>query len=296
MTTSAARDAQPQGTAGNQAQPTAERLRKIRLLASDIDGTLLNSDHRVLPAVRKAVAEAEAAGLTIVLASARSPTALAEIAAALGHDGPAICFSGGWTGTIEPRRSRIAAAQVFHIQKQAALAVAEKALDLGLVPSWHCEQAWLVPLSSPEIEREARVTHELPHVTSRLQDAPEPNKILVIGPPVALVALSHSVQMSHGRYLETTFSHPDYLEVLPHGVDKAAALVRLAARRGIRAEEIAAVGDGENDLGMIRAAGLGVAMANAPPPVQDAADWITANNDDAGVARFIRLIIDARRQ
>lgn len=250
----------------------------------------------MLPEVRKAVAEAEAAGLTFVLASARSPTALAGIAAELDHDGPAISFSGGWTGAIEPRRDQMSATEVFHIRKAAALAVAERALALGLVPSWHSEQAWLVPRSSPEIEREARVTHELPHVTPHLADAPEPNKILVIGPPPTLLALRDSVQKSHGLYLETTFSHPDYLEVLPKGVDKAAALLRLATRRGIRTEEIAAVGDGENDLGMIQAAGLGVAMANALSSVRDAADWITASNDDAGVARLIHLIIEAQRR
>lgn len=287
--------AEPEPTAGASASTAAERIRKIRLLASDVDGTLLTSDHRVLPEVREAFAEAKAAGLTLVLASARSPAALAGVAAEVDHDGAAICFSGGWAGSIDPGRGLVAADEQFWIPRPAALAVAEAALAAGLVPSWHCEQEWLVPGWSPEIESEARITRQTPHIAPRLAEAPEPNKVLLIGPPPMLVALRERLQGSHGRFLDATFSHPNYLEFLPKGADKAGALLRLAARRRIRPEEIAAVGDGENDLGMIRAVGFGVAMENALASVRAAAGWIAASNDEAGVAGLIRLIIRAQR-
>lgn len=79
-------------------------------------------------------------------------------------------------------------------------------------------------------------------------------------------------------------SEPYFLELVPPGIDKARSLAVLLERLGLTREEMVAMGDGYNDLSMIRFAGMGVAMANAQEPVRKAADYITLSNDEDGVA------------
>lgn len=79
-------------------------------------------------------------------------------------------------------------------------------------------------------------------------------------------------------------SEPYFLELVPLGIDKARSLAVLLERLGLTREEMVAMGDGYNDLSMIRFAGMGVAMANAQEPVRKAADYITLSNDEDGVA------------
>ena len=270
-------------------------LAAIRLLAIDIDGTLLTPDHRVLPEVRRAFADGRQAGLALVLASARSPAALRHILEDLGHAGSCICFSGGWIGRIDPAAATAVAAETVTIPLPAARAIAEAALEAGLVPSWHTERQWAVPGLSPAIEREIRVTRQTPCVTADFAAAGQPNKILLVGPRESLLDLRDRLQAAHGGEFDAVFSHADYLEILPKGVDKARAVLALAARDGLGRDAIAAVGDAPNDLGMIREAGYGVAMGNAAEEVRQAARWVTASNTEAGVARLIDRILAARR-
>lgn len=82
-------------------------------------------------------------------------------------------------------------------------------------------------------------------------------------------------------------SIPNNLEINAAGADKGGALIRLAARLGIPREATMSFGDGENDLSMIRMAGIGVAMANGEESVKEAADYITETNNEAGVAKAI---------
>lgn len=79
-------------------------------------------------------------------------------------------------------------------------------------------------------------------------------------------------------------SEPYFLELVPQGIDKARSLAVLLERLGLTREEMVAMGDGYNDLSMIRFAGMGVAMANAQEPVRKAADRVTLSNDEDGVA------------
>jgi Cof subfamily protein (haloacid dehalogenase superfamily) len=275
---------------------TDPALARIRLLAIDIDGTLLTGDHRVLPSVRRAFADARAAGLTLVLASARSPGALRHILADLNHAGPCICFSGAWTGTIDPSSATSTVEGSVTIPLSAALAIAGAAIAVGLVPSWHTERRWTVSRIGPSVEREMHVTRQTPEVSEDFAAAGAPCKILLIGPRNVLLGLRTSLAEDHGGEFEAVFSHATYLEVLPKGVDKARAVFSLAERRGIARDGVAAVGDAENDLGMIRAAGYGVAMANATEEVRQAARWVTASNEEAGVAVLIdRILATCRR-
>ena len=275
--------------------PADPTLAAIRLLAVDIDGTLLTSDHTVLPEVRRAFADGRADGLALVLASARSPGALRHVMEDLGHAGPCVCFSGAWTGTIAPAQATASAEHEVTIPQATALSIAAAGMAAGLVPSWHTERTWTVPRIAPTVMREMNVTRQTPTVTGSLASALPPNKILLIGPRELLLDLRGDLTRRHGDTFDAIFSHATYLEFLPKGVDKSGAVMALARQRGIERKAVAAVGDAQNDLGMIRASGYGVAMANAIAEVKQAARWVTASNDEAGVATLIDRSLAARR-
>ena len=86
------------------------------------------------------------------------------------------------------------------------------------------------------------------------------------------------------RQISVYRSEPDFLELVPLGIDKARSIAVLSEKLGITREEVAAMGDGYNDLSMIKYAGLGIAMNNAQEPVKAAADYIAPSNDEDGVA------------
>ena len=113
------------------------------------------------------------------------------------------------------------------------------------------------------------------------------NKCLIVGDPKRLIPLEQSLASAYKGRLSVYRSAAFFLECVPPGIDKAASLGRLIENLGIRREELIAVGDGYNDLSMIRFAGLGVAMANAAREVQDAADYITWSNQEDGVAHVV---------
>ena len=113
------------------------------------------------------------------------------------------------------------------------------------------------------------------------------NKCLIVGDPKRLIPLEQSLASAYDGRLSVYRSAAFFLECVPPGIDKAASLSRLIENLGIRREELIAVGDGYNDLSMIRFAGLGVAMANAAREVQDAADYITWSNQEDGVAHVV---------
>ena len=113
-----------------------------------------------------------------------------------------------------------------------------------------------------------------------------------VGEPEMLVPLEEKLRQELGKRINVYRSEAFYLELVPKGIDKAASLSRLLERTRIKQEEVIAIGDGFNDVSMIRFAGLGVAMANAQPPVKANADRITQyTNDEDGVARFIQELL-----
>ena len=110
--------------------------------------------------------------------------------------------------------------------------------------------------------------------------------------PEMLVPLEEKLRQELGKRINVYRSEAFYLELVPKGIDKAASLSRLLERTRIKQEEVIAIGDGFNDVSMIHFAGLGVAMANAQPPVKANADRITQyTNDEDGVARFIQELL-----
>jgi hypothetical protein len=262
---------------------------RIRLLALDVDGTLLTSRREISPATRAAIQSVAASGIHVVLASARSPRALRPILAALNVGGYVIAFSGGLIcrlshaptiprGVVTERRISLASAR----------AVVSRALALGLSLGWFVGETWYIQSWDATLRQEAEILG-IPPITSVPLDsvAEAPHKLqCMIGDSKQALEL-HRLRDELPYDCAGQFSHPTYLEIVPRGVDKATGLQQLGRQLGIDRREMAAMGDGENDIAMLQEVGLGIAMGHAPASVTGAAAWVTASNDEDGVAAAV---------
>lgn len=266
----------------------------IELLVLDVDGTVLTRDHRILPAVIDAVERARTSGLALALASARSPAGLRPIAVRLGIE-DCIGFNGAWCG-------RLGAAQratwdetllPLALARAAAGATLAEGLSVGYVA-----ETWHVAARTAAILREAGVTGETPALSpdlAALDDAP--HKILCIAEHDGEIPALHRVADAFRAACAMSFSHRHFLEITSAGVDKARAVAALADTLGTTLAQVAAIGDSDNDRAMLEAVGLGIAMGNASAEVRAQAAWVTATNQEAGVARAIeRLLAGSARE
>ncbi|MBA2416876.1 MAG: HAD family phosphatase [Geodermatophilaceae bacterium] len=255
-----------------------------RLVATDLDGTLLGSDGTVSPRTAQAVARVEAAGVPVVIVTGRPPRWLAAVAEQLDHRGIAVCANGAviWdmrTGRIvesDPLDPSVLAEVTSRLR--AELGEASFAVEYG--ESFTHEAAYPVrwARANPQVS-----VGEL----ADLLDQPAV-KLLVrhpsYGPDQLLAAaqalLGDSVTMTHSSY-------DGLLEISAAGVTKATGLARVAASHDIEPEEVLAFGDMPNDLPMFAWAGRSVAVANAHQAVLDVADDVTGSNAEDGVAAYL---------
>ncbi len=260
-----------------------------RVVACDLDGTLLRSDGTLDERSRRVLAEVERAGAQLVFCTARPARWMRPLAQVTGHRGVAICANGGvvWdlhsesileSWPLEPAVAREIVALLAAALPDGAWAV-ERAGGFGHEPAY--TPRWPVPddtiidavemlIAEPAVKLMLR--HEQLTADALLQRARE-----VVG---------HLAELSHSNSADAL------LEISAAGVSKASALARLCSERGLAREEVIAFGDMPNDLPMLQWAGHGVAVANAHPDVLAAADEITADNDDAGVARVLERLFN----
>lgn len=258
-----------------------------KLVASDLDGTLLRSDGTVDDRTRRAVAAAEAAGATVVICTARPARWLKPFADALGHRGLAICANGAmiWDlhteSAIEASTLPPAIAQELVALLQAEVPggawAVERAAGFGHEPAY--VSRWPVPDGTTVAAVEALVTQ--PAVKLMLRHEHLSADVLL---QTAREVAGHLAEFSHSN------SHDGLLEISAAGVSKATALARLCEEHQIAGEDVIAFGDMPNDLPMLAWAGHAVAVANAHPDVLAAADEVTASNDDDGVAQVLERL------
>ncbi len=264
-----------------------------RVIATDLDGTLLRSDGTLDERSRRALAAVEEAGCLLVICTARPTRWLRPLAHATGHRGVAICANGGVVWDLHTE----SALEEFPLEPQIAREIV--ALLQAKLPGG----AWAV-------ERTNGFAHE-PAYQSRW---PVPEDVVVdaieslVSQPSLKLMLRHEhmtadALLQYGREvvgdlaeLSHSSANDSLLEIAAAGVSKASALARVCAQRGIDNGHVLAFGDMPNDLPMLEWAGHAVAVANAHPDVLAVADEVTAGNDDAGVARVLeRLFADPVR-
>jgi Cof subfamily protein (haloacid dehalogenase superfamily) len=262
---------------------------RYRLLVTDIDGTLVTSAREITPAILQAVRAAQHLGVRVCLATGRMWPSGEPYFRRLGADPPAILYNGGLvydfpTGTVL-RRIPLAYAHARAVLEllreipavQPHLYVNDRVYTAG--PNKHTD--WYRRKDGVQVEEVGDLVAFLP---------PEPMKILIIGAPPDLVTVRDRIR-ALPLPIHTVFSEKTYLEILPEGSSKGAALEFMAQHLRVPLADVIAVGDHHNDVEMIRAAGLGVAMGNAPAELKAVAKYVTATNDEEGLAEVIHRFI-----
>jgi Cof subfamily protein (haloacid dehalogenase superfamily) len=262
----------------------------IRLIATDLDGTLLRSDRMtVSERTRQALSRARAAGITIVLVSARGPRGVAEIAEAAVNDGLAICSNGAVVFDLarrevvrhRPLASEVAERLIRSLRERLpdVCFAAETELRFSLEPAF--KGAW----DDWEPPAETRYGDAMELVSAPV------SKLIARDPSCSIEELAAIAREVAGDDAAVSISGEWVVEVAAAGVNKAAALEELAVDLGIRAGEVVAFGDYPNDLSMLAWAGLAIAPANAHPDVLAQVDRVTESNDADGVAIAIEGLL-----
>jgi Cof subfamily protein (haloacid dehalogenase superfamily) len=269
---------------------TDHKGQRLRGIVLDVDGTLLDPAHRIAPATAAAVRRARAAGLHVLLASGRSARAMVDQLVALQLDGPAIAFNGALTFRLE--HGAVHPLAETRLARDDAVAALTLAREHGIEVGWFTRDGWRATALGPGVAEEAGLTGEPPIVEPGLPDgAPDPLKLMCIAADDHGRPALHALRARLPAGVSGQFSHPRYLELIAPGVDKARALLAACAALGLSPAELAAIGDAENDIAMLRLAGIGIAMGNAIPAVIAVADRVTDTNARDGVARAIDALL-----
>jgi hypothetical protein len=261
-----------------------------RVVATDLDGTLLRSDGTIGARTRAALDGVQARGITVVACTARPARWMADLAAAGGLGGLAVCANGAVMWDLD--------AQAMIDSRPIALESAREAVRRlrRLAP----HGAWAVE-GVDSFGREAGYHTRWPVPDNTIVDHVEG---LLAAPPIKLLLrlgeeaaepLAIAARDAVADLVELTWSEPTaaLLEISGRGVSKASALAGLCEGWGVTADQVVAFGDMPNDVAMLRWAGRGVAMGNAAPEVASAAGEVTASNDDEGVAAVLEQLLAA---
>ncbi len=261
------------------------------LIATDVDGTLLNGSDRITARTREAILAAMAGGTHFVLATGRPPRWIAPVVAELGFAPLAVCANGAVI--YDAATDRVISARTLAVEVLAELAeIADRVVPgCGLaaervgrsahdsatpqfVSAPGYEQAWLNP-DNTEVS------------FADVLSAPAV-KLLVRRPGMPSSELAATLAKHVGSLGDITYSTNDGLvEISPIGISKAIGLQEIARPLEIGAQDTVAFGDMPNDVPMLLWAGHGVAMGNAHPEAVEAANEVTASNDDDGLARVL---------
>lgn len=267
----------------------------IRLVAFDLDNTLIGPSLVVTPRVRAALAAAVARGVVVTIATGRGPEPTVPFARDLGLHAPLICFQGGLVYDYEARR-------VLHEQRLDP-AVIPIIIGLAEAHGWNLQfetptMAYL-PLQSnhPEVLMELMRVAAWQRVDLRTGLPEVPHKfILAVHDPAERDTLAAELSqrlVEQGLNLSVVPSHPILVEGTPPGLNKGTGLAWLADYLNIAQAAVMAVGDNDNDVSMLTWAGVGVALDNASPAARAAADWIAPSVADDGAAMALETYLPA---
>lgn len=253
----------------------------VRLCYFDVDETLAIPGRGIPEELLDVLARCRGRGIRLSLATGRKYDSARPYAEAIGAEAPLILYNG----------ARIQEPDTAEILFDRKLDLQEARAGLELVKR-HGLHVNLYLDDGIYIERETEVSRESARKDGVVQEPAgdlvaflesEPTKLLIIGPGEKLMSLWADFDKKPHR-AEVVRSEPTYLEILPAGVSKGAALRKVSEITGVPLSDIAAFGDSNNDVEMLRAAGLGVAVGNALANVKAAADYVAAADFGLGVA------------
>ena len=266
----------------------------IRLIATDLDDTLLNERSDLNPRTLEALSAAMAAGCGISLSSGRMLEAMLPLAERIGVNAPMLLYNGALA--YNHNTDEVIFAQ--RIPFETALGIACMAEANGYYiqaypgRNYYCNEVCDFTRKYAASIRVEAVPVHMPVSEWMRENPSDMQKLLLIDTPEGADRAQAMLREAFPTGASFLKSKPHYIEIAPEGVDKGHALLKLAEHMGIARDEVMAFGDGQNDVPMIQAAGTGVAMKNACPEALRAADRIAPSNTADGVARVIEEYLE----
>ncbi|MGW0772918.1 HAD family hydrolase [Streptomyces sp. NPDC002835] len=260
-----------------------------RLVATDLDGTLLRTDDTVSERTRDALAAVTAAGAAHIVVTGRAVPWTRHILDDLGYDGLAVCGQGAQvyhagehrlltSVTLDRQLANLALSKIEAEVGPLLLAASRDGLegDVIIGPGYRVQEGPLpyVPMQDP----------------ADLWSAPL-NKVYIQHPTLGDDELAKAARATVGSLVDVVMAGAGVVEVLPLGLSKATGLSLAARRLGLRASDTIAFGDMPNDIPMFGWAAHGVAMANAHDELKAVAHEVTASNDDDGIAVVLEHLL-----
>ncbi|MDA3978290.1 pyridoxal phosphatase [Gallibacterium sp. AGMB14963] len=268
-----------------------------QVIAFDLDGTLLNSEGKILPSSLVAIQRAKAQGKKVVLVTGRHHTAVKPYYYELGLDTPVVCCNGTYLYQMET--DTVLAANPLTAEK------AQKILDLAYQYGSHVllysRDAMNFQTFNPHMEKFKAWAESCAFaVRPKVQQVPDLYHFITSGDIIwkcVISAPSREVMLKVVNELpEEQFSCEwswiDRVDIANVGNSKGERLLELLATWGIQPEQVIAFGDNHNDTSMLTAVGLGVTMGNAEEEVKQQAKLVTKSNDDDGIAQVLAEYLD----
>jgi Cof subfamily protein (haloacid dehalogenase superfamily) len=264
-----------------------------RLLAIDLDFTLLDADREIAEVNRAAVAKAVERGIAVVLASGRGCAGMRKYAEHLGLDGAMVTCNGALV--VTPSGEVIKE----HVMQPERLA---KVLEFSRAGGHHlhlyCRDEVLMAEHTPwaDIYVNKAKQHPPKAVGWEGMACATPNKAIIVTSPETVKAIEGDARALFDEAEAVTLSEPEYLEFLCPEASKATGLAAVAELLGVKQAETAAIGDYHNDIPMLRWAGVSAAVENAVDEAKACADMVVRAHNEHGVAEFIDYLLRDERE
>ncbi|UCC75481.1 MAG: HAD family phosphatase [Anaerolineales bacterium] len=265
--------------------------RMYRLVFCDLDGTVMTWQQEVRPAVQHAMQAVVDSGKWITLSTSRGYQMVKPFLDSVVVNAPMICCTGALIVEASTRKVHFVkplpldmAHALARLSEREGMAMWFYLADMKTMLEKRVGDPGFV------LRRDGATLREAPDPVAELQEPP--HKVLVDAPsPEYMPAVAAQVQGCLGDRARVVLSRPYRAEVVLPGISKAWAMAWVAQYLGVKREETIGIGDGDNDLDMIKWAGLGVAMGNATPAVKAAAAWIAPSVEEDGAAEALRHFV-----
>ncbi|MCL2007470.1 MAG: Cof-type HAD-IIB family hydrolase [Treponema sp.] len=268
-------------------------MKPIRILAIDMDDTLLSSELSISPRTREAIKRTEQAGVIIVLASGRIPEAMDPYVRFLGlNTRPGYLISNNGALITESDTGNVVHESM--LDHKTILTICDLAEQEGFPLQMYADNITYISRKNKYSDIDEKLTGLRQVVVENFRDLADFGcyKLIVPGEPELLSGVENLLRKNMQEKLGIFTSRKYFLQVSHGDSNKGAALSMIAGLKNISAEETMAIGDSMNDEAMIRWAGIGVAMANGDERLKKIADAVSEKtNDEDGVAEIIKKYI-----
>jgi len=265
-------------------------VNRPKLVALDLDGTLVEPLKPVRPRVVASVRAAQAAGVRVTLVTGRMFVGAEPFVRLLSIEGPIVCYQGAviadaLTGRFERQ---------IALPNAIALRIYEAAKPRGYHVQFYRDDRFYVEQRNTYSDLYARISGSEPIVVPSLPAAfagRDSTKVNIVTEPDKTPECLALMKEVCGDDAYVTRSNPEFVEMLSPKVDKGVALALVASELGIAIEDVLAIGDSYNDLPLLRTAGFGVAMGSGPPELKAEADAVVGDVEHDGVAEAIERFV-----